>query len=540
MRRYSLQRRASLCSISADSVYQSASETRAHTLFPRRRQPSSIPPCSATLFDCADAQRVLRREPGAEISRLRGGAGAGASASASSRGGRGGNRPPLPRRRSRFCQAKAGHRAHGYPVLPVVQQLVALCRDGHGEWCHWGATTQDVTDSATVLQDPRGARPGRSGYRRDRRRLGSLAADTAIRRWPGEEPSSRPCRSPSARRWRPSSPRSGATSSASRSCARVLVGEFGELRRHARVARRPRPRRAGGIDARARARRAGDRLAHGAHTIAEAGSFSASSPATAQDRLRREAVDADRGGRGVRAFSPRPRLVVDHAAETQPIGSVYITALNSRRRARRPLCSTPWSRTTSAQPARGIELIVLSGMFCLPPASWCRRGPSWPACRSTKREWARISHHARAHRLRGGDDGAGRHLGRQYAHDLVYDICREVIASGRPLADLLAENAEVARYSTAPGSPGCAIRPIISARPARWSIGRRRYASRVRLAFFVQHCPRFEGCRCQFVVETWNLEARRASESSFSSRRRCRKLSHVGKRIIVSCQRCGG
>jgi 3-carboxy-cis,cis-muconate cycloisomerase len=40
----------------------------------------------------------------------------------------------------------------------------------------------------------------------------------------------------------------------------------------------------------------------------------------------------------------------------------------------------------------------------------------------------------------------GRHLGRQYAHDLVYDICREVIASGRPLADLLAENAEVARH----------------------------------------------------------------------------------------------
>src|SRR5580700_3374758 len=40
----------------------------------------------------------------------------------------------------------------GYPVLPVVQQLVRLCRDGLGEWCHWGATTQDITDSATVKQ----------------------------------------------------------------------------------------------------------------------------------------------------------------------------------------------------------------------------------------------------------------------------------------------------------------------------------------------------------------------------------------------------
>ncbi|HZE47771.1 MAG TPA: lyase family protein, partial [Xanthobacteraceae bacterium] len=40
----------------------------------------------------------------------------------------------------------------GYPVLPVVQQLVGLCRDGLGEWCHWGATTQDITDSATIMQ----------------------------------------------------------------------------------------------------------------------------------------------------------------------------------------------------------------------------------------------------------------------------------------------------------------------------------------------------------------------------------------------------
>ena len=40
----------------------------------------------------------------------------------------------------------------GYPVLGVVSQLTALCRDGLGEYCHWGATTQDITDTATVLQ----------------------------------------------------------------------------------------------------------------------------------------------------------------------------------------------------------------------------------------------------------------------------------------------------------------------------------------------------------------------------------------------------
>src|SRR5260370_3317681 len=40
----------------------------------------------------------------------------------------------------------------GYPILGVVQQIVELCADGLGEWCHWGATTQDITDTAVILQ----------------------------------------------------------------------------------------------------------------------------------------------------------------------------------------------------------------------------------------------------------------------------------------------------------------------------------------------------------------------------------------------------
>src|SRR5262252_1137343 len=51
-----------------------------------------------------------------------------------------------------FGKLKTETERIGYPVLPVVQQLVALCRDGLGEWCHWGATTQDITDSATIMQ----------------------------------------------------------------------------------------------------------------------------------------------------------------------------------------------------------------------------------------------------------------------------------------------------------------------------------------------------------------------------------------------------
>ena len=42
--------------------------------------------------------------------------------------------------------------------------------------------------------------------------------------------------------------------------------------------------------------------------------------------------------------------------------------------------------------------------------------------------------------------GLGPHIGRQCAHDLVYDICRQVIATGRPLVDLLAEHARIAKH----------------------------------------------------------------------------------------------
>jgi len=40
----------------------------------------------------------------------------------------------------------------GYPILPLVEQLSDWCDDGLGQFSHWGATTQDIMDSADVLQ----------------------------------------------------------------------------------------------------------------------------------------------------------------------------------------------------------------------------------------------------------------------------------------------------------------------------------------------------------------------------------------------------
>ncbi|KAL4072154.1 L-Aspartase-like protein [Scleroderma yunnanense] len=43
----------------------------------------------------------------------------------------------------------------GYPVLGLVKQIVHYVNaktPGYGEWAHWGTTTQDVTDTTNVLQ----------------------------------------------------------------------------------------------------------------------------------------------------------------------------------------------------------------------------------------------------------------------------------------------------------------------------------------------------------------------------------------------------
>lgn len=44
----------------------------------------------------------------------------------------------------------------GYPILPLVRQLSAICGEDAGKYVHWGATTQDIMDLASVLQMKQG------------------------------------------------------------------------------------------------------------------------------------------------------------------------------------------------------------------------------------------------------------------------------------------------------------------------------------------------------------------------------------------------
>src|SRR5215831_4356570 len=51
-----------------------------------------------------------------------------------------------------FARLKRQTERIGYPILGIVQQIVELCAEGLGEWCHWGATTQDITDTVAIMQ----------------------------------------------------------------------------------------------------------------------------------------------------------------------------------------------------------------------------------------------------------------------------------------------------------------------------------------------------------------------------------------------------
>ena len=50
----------------------------------------------------------------------------------------------------------------GYPIVGVVHQLAKQCGEA-GRYVHWGATTQDIMDTATVLQIRDALALGRGG-----------------------------------------------------------------------------------------------------------------------------------------------------------------------------------------------------------------------------------------------------------------------------------------------------------------------------------------------------------------------------------------
>jgi 3-carboxy-cis,cis-muconate cycloisomerase len=64
----------------------------------------------------------------------------------------------------------------GYPILPLVHQMVKQCGEA-GRYVHWGATTQDIMDTAVILQ----VRDGLAIVERDIADLRRILADLSTR-----------------------------------------------------------------------------------------------------------------------------------------------------------------------------------------------------------------------------------------------------------------------------------------------------------------------------------------------------------------------
>jgi 3-carboxy-cis,cis-muconate cycloisomerase len=338
----------------------------------------------------------------------------------------------------------------GYPVLPVVQQLVKLCKDKLGEWSHWGATTQDITDTATVLQiresldivekeingicDALAAlarkyrdtpMAGRSnlqqavpitfgykmatilaGFERHKQRLGEMRSRVEVGEFGGA---------------------AGTLSSLGSEGLKCQVELMKELK-----------------------------LAQPAiswHTvrdcIAEVGCFlglvtgSCGKVAFDVKLLMQteveEVFEPFHAGRGSSSTMPQKR---------NPISSVYITAQTAMvKQLTAALLEAMIEDHERATGPWEIEWIALPEIFML----------SAGALAQTRfvLEGLQVNEKKMSENLRITKGlimseavmmGLGDKMGRNFAHDHVYDICREVVKTGRPLIDLLVEDKEIAKH----------------------------------------------------------------------------------------------
>jgi 3-carboxy-cis,cis-muconate cycloisomerase len=349
-----------------------------------------------------------------------------------------------------IAQVKRETERIGYPVLPVVAQLVSLCRDGLGEWCHWGATTQDITDTATILQI--------------REALALIEADIDAIADALAALAERYRDTPMAGR---SNLQQAVPITFGYKTATLLAAFERHKQRLAEIKRRAFVFEFGGaagtlaslgrdglkvqVELAKELGLAQPEIAW--HTvrdrIAELGCFLGLVTGTCgkialdvklmmQTEVE-EVYEPFHAGRGSSSTMPQKR---------NPISSVYITALTSvvRQHTAALLDAMVEDHERSTGPWE-IEWIVLPEIFTL----------SAGALAQTRFLVSGLQ--VDEQRMRANLDitrglivseavmmGLGPHLGRQYAHDLVYDICRQVIATGRPLIDLLAENKEISKH----------------------------------------------------------------------------------------------
>ena len=338
----------------------------------------------------------------------------------------------------------------GYPILGVVSQLNALCRDKLGEYCHWGATTQDITDTATVMQ----IREGLAIVEQDLAALSAALAGLARRH-----------------RDTPVIGRSNLQQASPVTFGYKMATILAAVERHRERLRQLQPRvlvgEFGGacgtlasLAEGAMATQAGLMAELGLgqpviawHTlrdcIAEVGMFLGLAGGTlgklALDiKLMMQTEVAEvfepfAPGRGASSTMPQKRNPVSscyiHAAVA--VVRQHAAALMEAMVADHERATGPWQ----------IEWIVLPEAFCLTAGAlqqtlFVVQGLEVDA--DKMRANIDLTHGlvmSEAVMMR-----LGRHIGREVAHDLVYDICREAIRTNTPLPDLLAMHPEINRH----------------------------------------------------------------------------------------------
>ena len=346
-----------------------------------------------------------------------------------------------------WVKLKAKTEQIGYPIIAVVNQINALTRDKLGEYCHWGATTQDITDTAAVLQ----MREGLALVEQDLKDISDALAELArkYRDTPIIGRSNLQQATPITFGYKMASILAGIERHRERLAQlkpRVLMGEFGGA--------------SGTLSS----------LEHGAmetqaalmkelglaqpliswhtvrDTIAEVGAFlglvGGSLGKIAMDvKLLMQTEVAEvfepfAPGRGSSSTMPQKR---------NPISCLYIHANISvvRQHAAALMDAMVADHERSTGPWE-IEWISLPEIFCLMSG----------ALKQTK--FILTGLEVDASRMRANIDitnglvmseavmmGLARHLGREYAHDLVYELCRQALKENRPLVEILAEHPEI-------------------------------------------------------------------------------------------------
>ena len=349
-----------------------------------------------------------------------------------------------------FIRLKATTERIGYPILGVVQQIVALCDKGLGEWCHWGATTQDITDTATIMQ----IRAALDLVDTEIEKIAAALADLAKRY-----------------RDTPMAGRSNLQQAVPITFGFKAASLLAAFQRHRQRLKELRPRVlvgefAGAAGTLSSLGTEGLRVQEGLmgelklgqpeiawHTvrdrIAEVGCFLALVTGTCgkismdvklmmQTEVA-EVYEPFHEGRGSSSTMPQKR---------NPISCLYIhsTAAQVRYNATALLEAAVADHERSTGPWE-IEWIALPEIFLLASGTLSQTRLMLEGLQvDVKRMRDNLDITSGMIVSEAVMMGLGPHLGRQRAHDLVYDICREVVATGTPLVDLLAKHPEIVNH----------------------------------------------------------------------------------------------